>query len=283
MKKILVTGASGFIGKNILNELQNDYKITSLIRKKNINKPHKNISYLYFKDLNHLNILLKKEKFDTVIHCATHYKKKHANIDIKKMIDANIYLGNIILENHKSIKFTKFINFTTVWENFNGFKNNPANLYACYKLSFSNIIKFYQKQLPKVNFYNLYLSETFGLNDKRKKILSTIKKNYKKNSPTTIVSKNLSINIINIKDIVLAIKIILTKKIKKGSYALVNNKQTSVHQLINEFNKLNKKKIKSIWISSKIIKEKMFNYKKVPGWFPQNSSIKDLIKYITNR
>ena len=34
MKKILVTGASGFIGKNILNELQNDYKITSLIRKK---------------------------------------------------------------------------------------------------------------------------------------------------------------------------------------------------------------------------------------------------------
>ena len=283
MKKILLTGGSGFIGKNILEELSKSYKITSLIRKKKKITIHKNINFLYFKDLNYLDQILKKEKFDIIIHCATHYKKIHNENDIKKMIDANIYLGNIILDNYKNIKFTKFINFTTVWENFDGLKNNPPNLYSAYKLSFSNIIKFYQKQLPKVNFYNLYLSETFGLNDKRKKILSTIKKNYKKNSPTTIVSKNLSINIINIKDIVLAIKIILTKKIKKGSYALVNNKQTSVHQLINEFNKLNKKKIKSIWISSKIIKEKMFNYKKVPGWFPQNSSIKDLIKYITNR
>tara|TARA_B100000787_G_scaffold112710_1_gene83923 strand:+ start:205 stop:1056 length:852 start_codon:yes stop_codon:yes gene_type:complete len=283
MKKILLTGGSGFIGKNILEELSKSYKITSLIREKKKITIHKNINFLYFKDLNYLDQILKKEKFDIIIHCATHYKKIHNENDIKKMIDANIYLGNIILDNYKNIKFTKFINFTTVWENFDGLKNNPPNLYSAYKLSFSNIIKFYQKQLPKVNFYNLYLSETFGLNDKRKKILSTIKKNYKKNSPTTIVSKNLSINIINIKDIVLAIKIILTKKIKKGSYALVNNKQTSVHQLINEFNKLNKKKIKSIWISSKIIKEKMFNYKKVPGWFPQNSSIKDLIKYITNR
>ena len=42
-------------------------------------------------------------------------------------------------------------------------------------------------------------------------------------------------------------------------------------------------KIKFIWMSAKIIKEKMFNYKKIPGWYPQNSSIKDLIKYIANR
>ena len=244
MKKILLTGGSGFIGKNISEELSKSYKITSLIRKKKKITIHKNINYLYFKDLNYLDQILKKEKFDIIIHCATHYKKIHNENDIKKMIDANIYLGNIILDNYKNIKFTKFINFTTVWENFDGLKNNPPNLYSAYKLSFSNIIKFYQKQLPKVNFYNLYLSETFGLNDKRKKILSTIKKNYKKNSPTAIVSKNLSINIINIKDIVLAINIVLTKKIKKGSYALINNKRTSVHQLISEFNKFNKKKNK---------------------------------------
>jgi nucleoside-diphosphate-sugar epimerase len=283
MKKILLTGGSGFIGKNILEELSKSYKITSLIRKKKKITIHKNINFLYFKDLNYLDQILKKKKFDIIIHCATHYKKIHNENDMKKMIDANIYLGNIILDNYKNIKFTKFINFTTVWENFDGLKNNPPNLYSTYKLSFSNIIKFYQKQLPKVNFYNLYLSETFGLNDKRKKILSTIKKNYKKNSPTAIVSKNLSINIINIKDIVLAINIVLTKKIKKGSYALVNNKQTSVHKLISEFNKFNKKKIKFIWMSTKIIKEKMFKYKKIPGWYPQNSSIKDLINYIANR
>ena len=34
MKKILLTGGSGFIGKNISEELSKSYKITSLIRKK---------------------------------------------------------------------------------------------------------------------------------------------------------------------------------------------------------------------------------------------------------
>lgn len=180
MKKILITGATGFIGSNILDKLRSDYKITSLIRKKIKYRLRKNINFLYFKNLNHLDKILKKEKFDIIIHCATHYKKKHTKKDIKMMIDANIHLGNIILENYKILQFKKFINFTTVWENYNGYKNNPANLYAAYKLSFTNILNFYKKQCPKINFYNLYLSETFGQNDKRFKILPTIKKKLSK-------------------------------------------------------------------------------------------------------
>ena len=63
----------------------------------------------------------------------------------------------------------KFINFSTVWENYNGKKDNYFNLYSAYKASFVNIINFYQKKLNKVNFLNLVISDTFGNNDKRKK------------------------------------------------------------------------------------------------------------------
>ena len=38
------------------------------------------------------------------------------------------------------------------------------------------------------------------------------------------------------------------------------------------------KKIK--WQSKKIIKEKIIDYKMLPGWKPKNSSIDDLINYI---
>ena len=127
------------------------------------------------------------------------------------MINSNIYLGNLILENKNTKYCKKFINFTTVWENHNGFKINPFNLYAAYKLAFSRILQFYIKKLNKVKFYNLYLSETFGKNDNRKKLFSTLKENYKKKNNSIIVSKNFKINVLNVADIISAVNILIKK------------------------------------------------------------------------
>ena len=69
MKKILLTGATGFIGSNILNELSKEFKITILIRKKKI--INNEIKKIYFKNLKELDKLLKKKRFDIIIHCAT--------------------------------------------------------------------------------------------------------------------------------------------------------------------------------------------------------------------
>ena len=279
MKKILLTGGTGSVGSNILDEIIKHLKVTILIRNKKIKKK-KNINYLYFNSPKNLSTLLKRKKFDIVIHCATHYKKQHSENDIKKMIDANIYIGNIILENYEKLKFKKFINFTSVWENFDGIKNNPPNLYAAFKISFSNIIKFYKKKYDNVFFYNLYLSETFGQNDKRKKLLPTLRDNFKKDLTTTLNSKNLNINIINIKDIITALNLLLNTNIKGGNYALINKEYININNLVFKFNKLKKKKLKFNWKSTKVLKEKFINYKKIRGWKPLNSSISDIISYI---
>ena len=102
MKKILITGSNGFVGKNILIELLSKYKIYVTVRKeffRQRKRTDKNLLFIIFKNHNDLNIKLKKIKVDYVIHCATNYLKVHNSNDIYDLINANITFGNIILEN----------------------------------------------------------------------------------------------------------------------------------------------------------------------------------------
>ena len=283
MKNILLTGSTGFIGSNIINELSKQYKIYCIVRNRNIRPKRDNVIDIYFNNYIKLNQKISKINFFAVIHCATHYKKLHSKKDVDKMIDSNIKLGNLILENKKILNCKKFINLTTVWENYNGIKNNPSNLYSAYKLAFSNIIKFYIKELNNLKFYNLYLSETFGVGDKRKKLFNTLKENYKKRKISRLVSKNIEVNLLNVKDITLALKIILVKNIKPGNYSLINNKNFNIYKLITKFNYTYKKKILFKYYSNKIIKEKIFKFKKIPSWRAKNSSLNDVLAYISDK
>ena len=105
MQNILITGSSGFIGSNILDNLLNNCNIYVTSRKKIIYK-RGNIKLIYFKNHNELNKKLKKIKIDTIIHCGTHYVKNHTFADIKKLLLANIEFGIIIWPNLKDLAST---------------------------------------------------------------------------------------------------------------------------------------------------------------------------------
>lgn len=276
MKKILLSGSTGFVGSAILDKLSENFEIYCLNRKKI--KPSKKYKNIYFKSYDDLNSKLKKIKVDTVIHCATHYTKYHKFHDIRKLSESNILFGNIILENLIIMRVNNFINFSTVWENYDGIKDNHFNLYAVYKKSFGNLLKYYEKRSPNIKFYNLFISDTFGETDKRLKIINVLKKNYKNNLITKIISSKLYLNLLNIKDIINSLSIVL--KNRPGNYNLVNIKNYSISQIINTINKKNKKKIKVKWLSNKTIKERIFKNKKLTGWTPKNSTIDDIVNVI---
>ena len=283
MSNILLTGSSGFIGSNILATLSKKNKIYIILRfrkrKKNLLK--KNIKIINFKKYDELNLKLKKIKIDTVIHCATHYVKEHGYNDIKKLAESNILFGNIILENIDLMNVKKFINFSTVWEN-NDKTNGITNLYSYYKKAFTDIIKFYKKKFSSIKFYELMISDTFGKNDQRNKIINILRKNYKKDIATEITSKNLYLNLLNVEDIVTAINSILTRKIKPDQYVLKNTKNFKIFELIRLFNKKNEKKIKVKWQSGVTIMNNINDYKKLKSWKPKKSNVDDIINLIKN-
>ena len=282
MYKILLTGSTGFIGSNILDSFSEEYKFYIVVRKKISKKISikKNVKVINFKSYETLNSKLKKIKVNAVIHCATHYTKVHEFSDIKKFCNSNLLLGNIILENLSTMNVSKFINFSTVWEDSNAKKNNIKNLYAAYKKSFSTVLNFYKKKVKKVKFYELMISDTFGKNDSRTKIINTLKSNYQKKKTTNVVSRNLYVNLLNISDIIGAINLIITRSIIPKKYLLKNKFDTKIFDLVKIFNKQNKKQLKVKWHSNSLVKNKIYPYDKLKGWKPKNSNIKDIINYI---
>ena len=281
---ILITGCTGFIGSNILNKFQKNNKIYIILRNKKNNKKfkNKNIKIINYKNYDELNKKISKIKAESIIHTATHYAKTHNQKDLKEFSNSNILFGNIILENLKSMKTKKFINFSTVWEDYNGIKNNYFNLYSAYKKAFSKILNFYRNKFKKVKFYELMISDTFGENDNRFKIINVLRKNYKSNTKTKIISKNLYVNFLNVEDITNAVYLIYKKNIKPAKYLLKNNLDTNIYKMIQIFNKENDRKIKVKWLSNKLIKEKSLPYKKLKSWKPIKSNISDIIKIIKN-
>ncbi len=281
---ILLTGCTGFIGSNILDKFKNSNKIYVILRNRRNNNlfKKKNIKIINFKNYNELNKKLSKIKAKLVIHAATHYAKSHNQKDIKEFLNSNILFGNIILENLKNMNTKKFINFSTVWEDYNGIKDNYFNLYSAYKNAFSKILNFYKKNLKNIKFYELMISDTFGLNDKRPKLINVLRKNYKNNIKTNIVSKNLYINLLNVEDITNAVYLINKKKIEPEKYLLKIKRDIKVNEIIKKLNKDNNKKIKVKWLSSKVIKEKSLPYKKLKSWKPRKSNISDIINIIKN-
>ena len=282
MSNILITGSNGFIGSNILKNTHLDYNIILILRNKDRKNDsyYKNVKKIYYNDYEQLDKKLKKIKAEIIIHCATHYTKKHKTKDISKFVNSNILFGNILLNNLNNMRVKKFINFSSVWEDYNATKGNNINLYSAYKKAFALLLSYYKQTTPKIFFYEIMLSETFGLNDRRKKLISVLKSNYKKNRITKINSSNLFINLLNVDDIVKAIKLIIKKNIKPEKYVLKNNIPYKISDVVNKFNKKNIKKIKVKWLSKKMITEKIFEYKALKGWKPQQSKIEDIFHII---
>jgi len=270
MKKILITGTTGFIGKNLLDYfLKKKYFIFSLLRKskKNIRfakeyKINKNFKSIIFSDMDDLNKQLLNYKIDYVIHAATHYVKNHEYSDIKKIIESNVLLPTIIADLLCKKKIKKFINFGTVWQHYNNKKDYAYNLYASSKQAFNNIINYYKNHFSETKFYNLLISDTFGKNDERKKLIPIIIKNYKKKN-TINIPKNLSVNLVNVKYITNVIENIINKNIKPDTYVIKDKKNLKIFDLINYLNQKLKIKIKINWTKNVSMNEKIINFKTI--------------------
>lgn len=275
MKKdtLLITGAQGFIASNFINRFKNKYNFLQIIKnkKKNIFFKSKKNYYVYKKEnINNLITFLKKNKPKLIIHFGSLFIAEHKSEQISKLIESNVLFGNHILESMLKSGCKKIINIETSWQNYNNSRQyNPSCLYAATKEAFKKILFFYHKAYG-FSVINIKLFDTYGSNDKRKKIFNYLLKK-KEINLTRGMQK---INLLHVDDVCDGIEKcsnhLLKKNISFIDYGLGSKKNYTLKLLIKKFIKINNLNLKINWGKKKYKAREIFKpynkYKKIPGW-----------------
>lgn len=141
MKKVLITGSSGYIGQHLINLIQNQYLLEGLDYKKQDNVK------LHVVDINHLS-QFKDDEYDTVVHLAA---LVNVGESVKRPIDYYQTNVNGTLNVLRSIKCRNFVFAST------GAAERPDSPYGVSKRMAEDVVKSYcEKHGIKYTIFRFY-------------------------------------------------------------------------------------------------------------------------------
>lgn len=232
MKTIFITGANGFVGKNLLEQLQNKYKLLTPRRKE-----------LDLMDSNKVDDFFRKNKIDVVINCAAvGGSRKEEHVDSALSDNLRIFFN--LLKNKD--KFKKMIHFGSgaeydkskpiikVKETDFG-KTIPQDEYGFFKYICSKYIE-KEESIVCIRIFGL-----FGkYEDYRYRFISNAIVNNLKGLPITM-NQNVFFDYVYIDDFVKIVDYFINHKSKHKFYNIGTGKKIDILTIANKINKISNK------------------------------------------
>lgn len=291
--KILVTGATGFIGQNLISLLlDKKYDVSCIVR---INSDLSKIDerakiFKYDANINSLVEYFANEKFDGIIHLASLFLASHNQNDISKLISSNIQFSTELLEASVQSDVKWFLNTGTFWQHYENEDYNPVNLYSATKEAFEKIAKYYIETSNLV-FTTIKLNDTFGSNDTRNKVFNLWSKIAKNGELLEMSSGEQIIDISYIEDVISAYDLLIGYLNSKDAinfnnkeFVLTNDEKCSLKELSKIFEKATNTKLNIKWggrpYRDREVMVPYNNGQMVPKW-NQQYTLKEAIKKTT--
>lgn len=244
-KNLLITGASGFLGKNILKKIsKKDYKVTLVTRKKI--PGYKNIIINNFFKLNQKEFLKILRRQEIVLHLAW-YAKPNKYLHSKINLECLYGSLNFVLACKKS-KIRKFIGIGTCLEY--KFKNKilstkdllqPNSIYSASKMILYNFCKSLFKS-SKIQFSWCRIFYLYGKGEPKTKLFSFVKSKIKKKENFKIYGAGHIKDFINIEEASKQIVQVIKSNKYFDAINICTGKGQSVKNFIYSFLKKEEKK-----------------------------------------
>jgi nucleoside-diphosphate-sugar epimerase len=293
MKNIIVTGATGFVGSNLVRLLlKKNFKIYVILRTDsdlvNLTDIKEEIEiFRYDNSINNLIDFFNNIKPVTVFHLASNFIAEHEPRQIDSLIQSNITFGLHLLEAMKITGVKNLINTGTSWQHYNNEDYNPVCLYAATKQAFEALIEYYV-QAEGFKVITLKLFDTYGETDTRPKLINLLNKFADEAVELKMSPGEQFLNLVHIDDVCEAFyigsKIINTEDYHgHHSFAVSSDRNYRLKEVIELFEKVSGKKIKVIWSGKSYRKREVMDvWKKgvsLPNWKPIMTLEAGLSKY----
>ena len=286
---ILITGSTGFIGREVAYHLRDKHHVYILVRESSdVNtKDLANLVVLRYEQYSELEDIFKEYEFDGVIHAASSVVVEHTKEQIPSLLDSNILFGTHLLESAKMTNVKWFLNTGTFWQHYNNEDYNPVNLYSATKEAFENIAKFYT-QSSNLIFTTIELNDTFGLNDTRDKVFNLWLKISRSGESLDMSGGEQIIDISYIEDIVSAYATMVENfrkdyayRYNNKSFVVTNKEKPTLRELSKIFEEVSGEKLSINWggreYRNREIMQPYSLGSSVPNW-RQKFSLKESIK-----
>ncbi len=169
MKRILITGITGFVGSHLSEYLQKKgYDVFALSR----DRSRENASHIIKSDkvftiddgYGSYDYAIRESRPDAVIHLASLYLTNHSPEDITRLVQSNITMGLLLAEAMSRNGCRRLISTGTSWQHYENSSYSPVNLYAATKHAFQDTLLFIARHgiwmLSTLNFLILMVRAT---------------------------------------------------------------------------------------------------------------------------
>lgn len=283
MLRVLITGITGYIGSNLARDLLSDCEVYGLVREplnlEYLGDIQSKIKFVFYDgSYESMSTAVQTGQPDLVYHLAAYYTSGRGAEHIQKLLDSNITLGAHLLEAMAEYQISAMVYASTIVAHYRGAQYSPLNLYAATKQAFSDLLTYYT-DTGLLRAVSLIISDTYGPNDHRPKVLNTVRRAAQTGEKVTFSSGEQVYDVIYIDDLVSAFRMagkqLLQGEFHNAVFQVVPESPLTLRKTVETLQRVSGLKLNAGWgerpAPEREIQEKIRIYPILPNWKPQIS------------
>ncbi len=292
--KVLLTGATGFIGSQLTQRLIAErHQVAIVVR------PESKLEILqailpqiqvHVYDGSYASLVqaLGLAQPELVIHLASLFLAQHNEEDVSRLIESNLKFPAQLLEAMSQLGIHHLINTGTSWQNYKNNEYKPVNLYAATKQAFESLLTYYV-EAQGLKAVTLKLFDTYGPGDTRPKLLPLLKRAVNTGETLEMSPGEQMVDLVHVEDVMdcfiaAGVRLLKGEVSSTEVYAVCSGEHLSLKDLVGTLAQMTGKRLNVKWgvrqYRNREVMQPWTSGGTLPGWSPRISLASGLREYI---
>lgn len=278
-RRALVTGATGFIGSNLVRRLVGDgWDVHAIVRRESDTDVLASIrdhltTHVHDGTTEGMLRLVAEAKPDIVFHLASLFLAQHKTDDVEALVRSNLLFSTQLAEAMAANGVRYLVNTGTSWQHYQNEDYNPVNLYAATKQAFEAILAFYI-EAHDLKVVTLALFDTYGPNDPRRKLIHLLWRTALSQTPLKMSPGEQIVDLVHIDDVVeaflTAASHVRTQKTSHECFGISSEHPMRLKDLVGAFEEATHCTLPIIWgglpYRPREVMIPWTDFPRLPGW-----------------